>query len=381
MIAGKDLACMDVGTGDITRYPFTVEGNMLVVDFSLPMAGDLLLFASEKKLDLDELVKSGGEWSEVEAVGEVTAEPVSDNVLVLDYCNLTMGEIENEEHYFYTASDKIYKHHGWPDNPWVSSAQYRTEILDRDTFMADRSGFRADYKFIIVHETDFSEFRAVVERPELYTVTVNGTEVEPVEGEYWLDESFGVFEIGEHLRFNENTISVIANPFSVHCELAPVFVLGEFTLKTRSKGWVVMQAGDVSAGPWISQGYPYYHDVVGYSKDYQVEELSGRYKVVLDEWSGSLVVVDVNGTEAGIIDHKPYELDITDYLVAGENRVTVKVVGTLKNLLGPHHNNPRRGLVTPWSFKYAPEVQPEGEAYDLIGYGLFGEFTVMREEL
>ena len=378
-IAGKDLACMDVGTGEITSYPFVGDGDMMEVEFHLPEAGELLLFASDKELGLPEINNPGDEWSVMDPVGQLAVIPASDNVLMLDYCFLTMGEIENKEHYFYTASDKIFKHHGFPDNPWVSSAQYRTEILDRDTFKVDQSGFRADFKFIIVHEVDFTGFMAVVERPELYTVLVNEVEVEPVEGKYWLDESFGVFEIGEQLQVSENTISVIANPFSVHCELAPVFVLGDFRLKPRTKGWVVMPAGSMAAGPWIDQGYPYYSDAVGYTKDYNVDEPSGSYKVKLDEWIGSLVVVDVNGVEAGIIDHQPYELDITDHLSAGNNQITVKVVGTLKNLLGPHHNNPQHGLVTPWSFKSAPEVQPDGEAYDLIGYGLFGDFELMKE--
>ncbi len=377
-IKGKSLACLDAGTGVVSGYPCKNEGDRMEVEFHLPEAGELLLFASDKELDLDEMKAAGGDWSVVEPSDPITAVPASENVLVLDYCSLTMGDIKNEENYFYTASDKIFKHHGFPDNPWVSSAQYKTEILDRDTFKADQSGFQADFHFKVVHGVDYSGFRAVVERPELYTVLVNDTEVHAVEGEYWLDESFGVFDIGDRLLDGDNNISVIANPFSVHCELAPVFILGDFKLEPAKKGWVVMPAGAITTGSWVKQGYPFYHDVVGYTKDYTIEELPGNYKVKLDEWTGSLVVVDVNGKEAGIIDHKPYELDITGYLISGENKITVKVVGSLKNLLGPHHNNPQHGLVTPWSFKSAPEVQPEGKLYDLIGYGLFGDFDVLK---
>jgi hypothetical protein len=376
-IKGKSLACMDAETGSISGYPFTADGDMMEVDFYLPPAGELLLFASGEELGLGVSVGSEGDWTLVESAGPLTVEPASDNVLVLDYCYLTMGAIENEEHYFYTASDKIFKHHGFTDNPWVSSAQYKTEIFDRDTFTVDRSGFRADFHFKISRGVDFSGFRAVVERPGLYTVLANGMEVDPMEGEYWLDESFGVFEIGDQLKVQDNVISVIANPFSVHCELAPVFVLGDFTLEPGKKGWVITPAEPMEVESWVSRGYPFYHDVVSYSKSIDLEEVSGKYKVKLDEWIGSLVVVDVNGAEAGIIYHQPYELDITDFVFSGENLITVKVVGTLRNLLGPHHNNPQYGLVTPWSFKYAPEVQPEGKAYNLLDYGLFGEFEVM----
>jgi hypothetical protein len=46
--------------------------------------------------------------------------------------------------------------------------------------------------------------------------------------------------------------------------------------------------------------------------------------------------------------------------------------------LGPHHNVTRRGIVTPWSFKTAPEIQPAGENYDLLDYGLMKDFEVYK---
>ena len=68
---------------------------------------------------------------------------------------------------------------------------------------------------------------------------------------------------------------------------------------------------------------------------------------------------------------------ITPFTRQGINRIEVTVYGTLKNLLGPHHNVTRRGIVTPWSFKYAPERQPSGDSYDLYDYGLFTDFSVL----
>ncbi|RLD97159.1 MAG: hypothetical protein DRJ13_12680, partial [Bacteroidetes bacterium] len=81
---------------------------------------------------------------------------------------------------------------------------------------------------------------------------------------------------------------------------------------------------------------------------------------------------------AGIIGWPPYELEITNNIVEGKNEISVIVYGSLKNLLGPHHNVRDRGIVTPWSFKYAPEKQPAGLDYDLDGYGLLDEFQVFE---
>ena len=50
--------------------------------------------------------------------------------------------------------------------------------------------------------------KAVVERTDLWTVLVNGIEVIPEEGKWWLDRSFGVFNIGTMVKTGENTITI-----------------------------------------------------------------------------------------------------------------------------------------------------------------------------
>ena len=36
----------------------------------------------------------------------------------------------------------------------------------------------------------------------------------------------------------------------------------------------------------------------------------------------------------------PWQLDVTSYLKEGSNTIDVHVIGSLKNLLGPHYRNP-----------------------------------------
>ncbi|KPK87854.1 MAG: hypothetical protein AMS27_01220 [Bacteroides sp. SM23_62_1] len=376
-IQGKSVVRLDPETGDIFKYPFVSEGEELYISYTLPPAGSLLLFISRKLIDAGEPLKEPEKWEAVESTGEMAVNPVKENVLVLDYCALTMGNMKEQEYYFYAASDTIFKHHGFDDNPWATSIQFKTEILDRDTFKADHSGFRTDFNFVIVRGVDYSDFKAVIERPHLYTVLVNGKEVRPMENTHWLDASFGVFSIGEYLDFSENTISLIANPMSVHCELAPVFVTGNFILKPGKEGWVISPPAILTTGAWPDQGYPFYSDIVSYSKNYSIENKTGRYKIVLGDWNGAVAGVGVNGAEAGIIYHQPYELDISDLITDGENSITIHIVGSLKNLLGPHHNVRTRDFVTPWSFRYAPDKQPPGEEYDLLDYGLMGDFELL----
>jgi len=59
------------------------------------------------------------------------------------------------------------------------------------------------------------------------------------------------------------------------------------------------------------------------------------------------------------------------------NNVEVKVTGSLKNLLGPHFNNPEPGLVGPWHFRNV-KTYPAGKDYQMIDYGLIEEFQLLK---
>jgi hypothetical protein len=59
------------------------------------------------------------------------------------------------------------------------------------------------------------------------------------------------------------------------------------------------------------------------------------------------------------------------------NTVEVHVIGTLKNTLGPHHNNPGLGSAWPGMFQVGPESGlPAGLNYSTVGYGLFEPFVL-----
>jgi hypothetical protein len=98
--------------------------------------------------------------------------------------------------------------------------------------------------------------------------------------------------------------------------------------------------------------------------------------VRLGKWNGTVAAVIVNGREAGTIAYDPYELDITPYLKTGNNRIEVEVIGSLKNLLGPHHNSPGPGLVSPGQWR-GITTYPPGKEYDTYDYGLFEDFQLI----
>lgn len=98
--------------------------------------------------------------------------------------------------------------------------------------------------------------------------------------------------------------------------------------------------------------------------------------MVLPEWQGTLSEVFVNNKLAGIIGFEPYELDISKAIKPGNNAIEVRVVGSLKNLLGPHFKNPAPGLAGPGHWKNVENDIP-GTEYQMMDYGLFKEFDLV----
>jgi len=380
-LEGMSLEEWDPFTGSVKPYPFDRRGGKLETGFTVPPGGSLLLCATSKRARSAPVREELSEPMTAEGPVEVRRE--SPNVLTLDYCDLTLGGKVERELYFYDAQKKTYAFHGLGRNPWDSAVQYRTNILDKDRFGPD-SGFEAAFRFDAVKEDveDFRDLKAVVERPELWSVSINGHDVEPLQGKWWLDKAFAVYDIGPRVVSGRNRILVRCKPFTINSELEPVYLLGDFALAEAAKGFELRPAGPLSFGPWASQGLPMCSGTVAYRKTFSVpmEGAPGtRYVVKLGSWRGAAAEVRVGGRSAGTIAFAPYGLDITRALAAGPNEVEVVVYGTLKNTLGPFHNNPPLGRAWPGSFQQGAEGGlPPGAEYSVVDYGLFEDFAVIR---
>jgi len=379
---GKSVEIWDPFTGKASAYACEPLKDSAAVSFSLPAGGSALFCLHPKKAG--RLDKQEVQWGELVPDGEPTIKVDSTEVLTIDYCDLKMGNGIEKDLYFYEAQRKTFQRHGLDRNPWDNAVQYKTRILDLDTFGPD-TGFEATFWFEVDPAVDPSAFKVVVERPHLYEVSVNGRTVERAGGEWWLDRSFGVFGIGENGKSGRNAVTLRASPFTIHTELEPVYVLGDFGLEGAEKGFRIVPAAPLELGPWSEQGRPFRAAGVSYSKTYGLsapDPEKERIIVRLGEWRGSVAEVKVGGRSAGFIFAAPYELDITAFIAAGENTVIVTVFGTLKNTLGPHHNNPPLGTAWPGMFQKGPEGgYPPGSAYSVVGYGLFEDFKLLSKSL
>jgi hypothetical protein len=188
----------------------------------------------------------------------------------------------------------------------------------------------------------------------------------------------GKMDISKFVKPGENVLLAKATPFTIKHEVQPAYVLGDFSLKTADKSFVVIPETPLAMGPWNTQGAPFFGESVAYSTSFNVADTKKSVVVRLPEWLGSLAVVRVNGKNAGFIYHQPWQCDITKAVVAGDNTIEVEVIGTPKNPIGPHLEKPAVGIADPGAFRKGPDTgPPAGSEYHTLGYGLFKPFEVL----
>jgi hypothetical protein len=378
-ITGTGAIELNTLTGEVSGYPCSVTDKKVNLSFSLSPAGSLLLFIPATKTEVTVKPGDAPVYSEIVS-GNSKISRNSLNALPVEFCDLTVGGEVFTDLHTYDAADKVYKFHGFKNgNPWNTSVQFKTGIVDRDTFKTG-SGFTATYHFTVKENFDFSSMKAVAERPWLWDVKVNGESVKPEIGEWWLDHDFGVFNIANLIKKGDNTISLCVSPMKIHAEIEPVYIIGDFSVNPADKGWAISPAvNKLTTGSWKEQGLPFYSWGVTYTRELNIPNPEGRYKILLKNWKGTIAEVYVNGKKCGLIAFPPYEADITGYIQAGNNTIDVNVIGSLKNLLGPHFNNPSPGLVSPWLFRNV-KTYPAGKDYQLLDYGLMEDFKAMQSK-
>jgi hypothetical protein len=371
----------DPFTGIIKPYPSTCavndQGSYTRIEFSLPPGGSLLLLLS--KLGPFASPEPSKKITEHKSASPPMIQRLEPNVLTLDYVDVTAGGETLKNVYFYRANQFAFQKNGLPRNPWDSAVQFRDEIL-KHKFPAD-SGFEATYHFTIEKQVP-AGLEIIIERPDLYEIACNGTPVQAMKDAWWLDKAFGKINLSQTARVGENAVTLRARPMTLYHELESAYLRGDFNLEPASSGFVVvppqpLTLGKAEAEGWNAQGHPFYNAGVSYREKFDLPKLEGTYCVRLPHWYGSVAKVNVNGKLAGYITHQPWRCEVTKFLQPGENAVEVVVIGTLKNLLGPHHIGAVHGTAWPGMFQQGPSTgPPPGKDYDTIGYGLFQPFVL-----
>ena len=376
---GRSLIKMDLITGECFKVPVRAGRGQLSFEISLPPIGSALYFLSNNRLSGTLLPAPGNDEQPVTG-SEIKVHPESENVLVLDYLDLKTTKLDLKETYFMKALHQLFDSNGFAmGDPWQHKIQYKQEYVALDTFKTN-SGFEVNYHFSIGENADaqtMSKLSAVVERPELWDVLVNGEKVEKSD-EWWIDREFFKFPIGEKVRKGSNVLTLRAPKMSVYAELMPAYIVGDFVLNPHKQGFEISSGTISGLGSWKSMGYPFYAQKVSYTENFNATKNREQIKVRLNKWNGVLTEIYVNDKKTGIIAYPPYELNISKFIDIGKNEISVKVLGSLKNTFGYFYKDNHRWINGPGDWDTAPENIPGIGQYFLMDYGLTQPFSLIR---
>ena len=374
-VKAGNVELLNCFTGKTEKYPFKTSDGWVEVNFDMPRSGSMLFYV--KPAAAKSVKKEIYKESEVPFNAGMSIERNAPNVLTIDYCDLKIGDKTWKDIYFYPAQVETFKAVGMPRSPWDNSVQYQSDIINKNKF-PEGSGFTADYYFTLDSGVDTKSLRLVSEKPSVFQVLINDKPIKAEKGKWWLDKDFGVYNISGYVKTGVNKVTVKVTPMSIYAELESVYILGNFSLVPQEKGFKITPASKIELGPWNKQGMPLYGNKVSYTRSINADKGSENYIVRLGRWEGSTAEVYVNGKKAGIIGFAPFELDITKYLRKGENKITVSVIGTLRNTLGPHHSY-SNGSCWPSMFQSMQKGYTlAGDSYAGNPYGLMDEFKVIK---
>jgi hypothetical protein len=139
-----------------------------------------------------------------------------------------------------------------------------------------------------------------------------------------------------------------------HTEIEHHCVVGDFGVAATPMGRSNRIAGQTSeaigpqlqltgeratlrSGDLVPQGCPFYAGSISLIQSLHLPTVEGRVFLKFDRGELPPVKVIVNGQTGGVEMWPPHDVEITHLLHEGENSITLKLVSSLRNLLGPHH--------------------------------------------
>ncbi len=182
-------------------------------------------------------------------------------------------------------------------------------------------------------EIDYSGACLALEDAKDARVTFNGAQVcSGLLGNY---VDISIFRIAlPPIKKGVNVLE-ITYPFGPSANLENVFVLGEFGVKLQGrKATIVALPEKIGFGDIVHQGFPFYGGAITYKLPARVE--NGQLNVVVSDYMGAVVSVEVDGEKKGNIIYPPYTLTVKD-VADGEHTVGIKLYGHRYNTFGPVH--------------------------------------------
>ena len=231
-----------------------------------------------------------------------------------------------------------------------------------------------EFDFNIKEEFDFASVEFCMEDPEKFDIKINGEAFDFEDSGEFIDHSIRRANIGKYLKMGVNKIylscryyqsedvyyakftngihETVLNKLTYDTELESVYLIGDFGV-SMAEDYRLGERKCLHGGKTFAltapkktvditniteQNFWFFSGVMELSQNVNINKSEGKaYKIALSRLNAPAAEVYVNGTRAGIMAFAPFELDITNLLIDGENKITIAMLSGNRNLLGPHH--------------------------------------------
>lgn len=379
-------------TGEIIDLDFVSEDGYTKTQLQfLPMQSHILI------LDGAEVRKRKAQVPEeqrLELAKEWDIEEVGLNSLTLDYCQYRID-----------------------GGPWQGPLPI---IRLMDILLELRSSCEIELKFNFRVDMDLNknkEFFLAIETADEFQITVNGNPLEYHDQGWWKDSAFKKVDIKKYVNlgdnevilkrrfyqaqkvydvlFGEDVLETEKNKLTFDVELESIYVVGDFGVVSESAYTPGERKALFTDGPFVivdmpksvlgedltQQGFCFFADTIKLGQDFTVVKREGRRIILdLDKPDAVLYKVFINDQPVKTFMWAPYSVDITDFVKAGSNRISIELFSGNRNLLGPHHHiDGELYSVGPSSFTHKPGWADRPgldniwrEGYCFVRFGLNG---------
>ena len=327
--------------GKNTRFTDTVTGESFVLrpDEFFCLAGGAFVIAEEtdeaapgqSECVFDKTVRIDGNWA-VEPRLHLRDEM---NCANLDMCALQIDDGEWSE-VGYTGDIRLIAS---AQQTMRKSSEWVAEHGGKMTNAADNMRCRLKYCFEVKKVP--SVLCVAVETAETSSVYLNGKKLEKACG-YFLDKDFVCYGASEAVNEGVNELLIVSIPGRGTPIIEDAYLIGNFGCSVEGTNKVVL--GDIVTSvsdtcALEKNGFPFFVGELCLKNSFELPSGTEKAELVFDGVCASALAVVVNGEAAEPLIGAPWRKDISSLVHPGVNSVEVKVVNTLRNLLGPLHNN------------------------------------------
>ncbi|MFZ4779410.1 MAG: hypothetical protein ACOYM3_28950, partial [Terrimicrobiaceae bacterium] len=306
-LTGKSIQLEGICCGDMWRIPLCLrqaDSALLVIDTDRPVKRSAPISPSFE----ERVVPLSGPWN------YRRSEP---NVLVIDRLS---AEVDNKAKCFPEDMDhrirlQVARHFqleaalDW--QPWMAKASGKFDGKGGSVVLH----YRFDVKIIPASAS------LVMEWHQGMCVAFNGTLIDFQDSTMRWERNFRSIPIESKIQEGENHIEV-SFPYHFLSEIEPLYIVGDFGVRLiGQKTEITSESPVLHCGSWVEQALPFYSGEITYKMSFERPPEAGTVHLRLRDPRGTLFRFRINDSDTGKIFWSPYELDLTNFVIPGINRL------------------------------------------------------------